>query len=94
MINGSKIHHFSLLLQPFLLISGINSDECRIKTGETDYKVSYLIKIILNTMFADYFFPPLFCFSIMSCTKLFIYISRFVYWPYLSIVFPLPSEAS
>ncbi|CAG9866667.1 hypothetical protein M089_2741 [Bacteroides ovatus str. 3725 D9 iii] len=34
MINGSKIHHFPMLPQAFQLIYGINSDECRIKTGE------------------------------------------------------------
>ena len=90
----SEVFDMIVSWHSLLIILGIYSMIRRIKTGETDYKVSYLIKIILNTMFADYFFPPLFCFSIMSCTKLFIYISRFVYWPYLSIVFPLPSEAS
>ena len=42
----------------------------------------------------SYNIPPLFCFSIISCTKLFIYISKFVYPAFLSKVLLFPSEAS
>lgn len=34
MIDGSKIHHFFVLLQAFQMISGQKADECRIKIGE------------------------------------------------------------